>query len=109
MSKILDDVKHQLGIVVADTAFDQTVQIHINSVFAILNQLGVGPAMGFMLETGDETWDEFFTDERLNAVKSYVYLRVKLLFDPPTTGFVLGSYERQIQELEFRLNAEVDF
>lgn len=109
MSKILDDVKHQLGILPEDTAFDTTTVIHINTVFSTLTQLGVGPAEGFMIETGDETWDMFFTDQRLNAIKSYIYLRVKLLFDPPTTGFTMSSYERQIQELEWRLNAEVDF
>lgn len=109
MSKILHDVKHQLGLLPDDTAFDTTIVIHINTIFNVLNQLGVGPLEGFMLETGDETWDQFFTDTNLNAVKSYMYLRVKLLFDPPSTGFTQSSYDRQIQELEFRLNSEVDF
>lgn len=109
MSTILDDVKHQLGMLPGDTAFDVTTKIHINTVFTTLTQLGVGPLEGFMIESGSETWDQFFTDKRLNAVKSYVYLRVKLLFDPPTTGFTTSSYERQIAELEWRLNAEVDF
>lgn len=109
MSKILDDVKNQLGLLPGDTSFDITIKIHINTVMLTLNQLGVGPVEGFMLETGEETWDQFFTDQRLNAVKSYIYLRVKLLFDPPITGFTKDSYERQILELEWRLNAEVDF
>lgn len=109
MSTILEDVKHQLGIMPGDAAFDDITTIHINSVFLTLTQLGVGPAEGFAIESGDETWDQFFQDKRLNAVKSYVYLRVKLLFDPPATGFTLASYERQISELEYRLLAEVDY
>jgi hypothetical protein len=109
MSSILNDVKETLGIVPADTAFDTTIVIHINSVFLTLTQLGVGPPEGFMITGASEEWDAFFEDQRLNAVKSYMFLRVKLMFDPPPTGFVLGSYERQILEMEWRLNAEVDF
>lgn len=109
MSKILDDVKNQLGLLPDDNTFDTTITIHINTVMMTLTQLGVGPEEGFALETGNETWDQLIGDRRLNAVKSYVYLRVKLLFDPPNTGFVMASADRQIQELEFRLNAEVDF
>lgn len=109
MSSILQDVKHQLGLLPGDTAYDTTVMIHINSVISILTQLGVGPAEGFAITGPDEEWDLFYEDNRLNSIKSYLYLRVKLLFDPPATGFVTASYERQFQELEFRLNAEVDF
>lgn len=109
MSSILNDVKETLGIVPADTAFDNIITIHINSVFTTLTQLGVGPIEGFMITGASEEWDAFYEDQRLNAVKSYVFLRVKLLFDPPQTGFVTSSYERQILEMEWRLNAEVDF
>jgi len=108
---ILNDVKEQLGIVPEDTAFDNQIRIHINSVFTILTQLGVGPIEGFMITTADEDWDAFYEDQRLNAIKSYMYLRVKFLFDPGSfgSGFVLSALERQFQEMEFRLNAEVDF
>lgn len=109
MSSILQDVKHQLGLLPEDTAYDNIVVIHINSVLSILTQLGVGPAEGFTITGPDEEWDAFYEDQRLNAIKSYVFLRVKLLMDPPATGFVMTSYERQFQEMEFRLNAEVDF
>ena len=106
---ILDDVKHQLGLHPTETAFDLDIIIHINTVMLTLTQLGVGPELGFSIADSTAVWDDLFDDQRLNAVKSYVYLRVKLLFDPPATGFNLSSYERQITELEFRLNAEVDF
>lgn len=108
MGTILNDVKHQLGLLPSDTAFDTTIIIHINTIMMNLSQLGAIPETGFEV-TGDETWDELFDDQRLNAIKSYMYLRVKLLFDPPPTGFVVSSLERQILELEWRLNAEVDF
>ena len=109
MSSILNDVKHTLGLLPDDTAFDSDIILHINSVLSILTQLGVGPAEGFMITGSAETWDLFYEDQRLNAIKSYLFLRVKLLHDPPATGFVTASYERQYQEMEWRLNAEVDF
>ncbi len=109
MSSILNDVKETLGIVAADTAFDNIIVIHINSVFTTLTQLGVGPIEGFMITGASEDWDLFYEDARLNSIKSYMFLRVKLLFDPPATGFTQASYDRQILEMEWRLNSEVDF
>lgn len=109
MSSILNDVKDQLGLLPEDTSFNNPIIIHINSVFTILTQLGVGPAEGYMITGPENEWSEFYEDQRLNAIKSYMFLRVKLFFDPPPTGFVTASYERQILEMEFRLNAEVDF
>lgn len=107
-SSILDDVKHMLGLLPSEHAFDSDVVIHINSVFGTLHQLGVGPNEGFMIMGDTEQWDDFFTDSRLNPVKSYVFLRVKLLFDPPQTGFTVGSMDRQISELEWRLLVAAD-
>lgn len=109
MTSILNDTKHQLGLLPADTAFDDDIKIAINSAISILTQLGVGPVEGFEVTGPDETWDQFADDKRLNTVKSYIYLKVKLMFDPPGTGFVIGSMERQIQELEFRINTVVDY
>jgi len=109
MSSILNDVKEQLGLLPGDTSFNTPIIIHINSVFTVLTQLGVGPSEGYMITDENNQWDEFYEDQRLNAIKSYMFLRVKLFFDPPTTGFVTSSYERQILEMEWRLNAEVDF
>lgn len=104
---ILQSVKKTLNLEADYEAFDQDVLMHINSVFSTLNQLGVGPALGFMIEDAGQTWDAFLgNDPRLNHVKTYVYLRVRLLFDPPTTGFHVKAMQDQIQELEWRLNVQ---
>lgn len=109
MSSILNDVKHALGILPEDTAFDVTIVNHINSYLAHLGQLGVGPVEGFQITGDSETWDQLFNDQRLNSVKSYLYLRVRLLFDPPKTGFEQASQDRQIAEMEFRILSETDY
>lgn len=109
MSSILNDIKEQLGLVPDDPSFDTEIVIHINTVFMTLAQLGVGPPSGFMITGSTEQWDQFVDETNLNAVKSYMFLRVKLLHDPPGTGFTTQSFDRQITELEWRLNAEVDF
>ena len=102
---ILNNVKKILGIAPDYDAFDTDIIIHINAVFSTLNQLGLGPAEGFMIEDDGAVWEDFLLgDPRLNAVKTYVYLRVRVLFDPPTTGFVLTALQEQIKELEWRLN-----
>jgi len=109
MSSILNDVKHTLSLLPAQTAFDTDLILHINSVFTTLTQLNIGPELGYMIVDATNDWDEFTDEIRLNAVKSYMFLRVKLLFDPPQTGFVIASMERQILELEFRLNVVADY
>lgn len=106
-TSILNSIKKVLGIDESYTAFDADIIMHINSVFSTLNQLGVGPAEGFMIENGEATWDTFIgVDPRLNAVKSYVYLRVRLLFDPPTTSYMIEAQQQQVRELEWRLNVQ---
>lgn len=101
---ILTSVKKILGIAESDDSFDVDIVLHINSVFSILDQVGIGPDGGFVIEDAEPTWDDFVTDKRLNSVKTYVYLRVRLLFDPPNTSFVIESMNKQIAELEWRLN-----
>jgi hypothetical protein len=102
---ILRSVKKNLGLAESDDSFDQDVLTHINSVFADLNQLGLGPANGFMIEGSEETWDSYLGgDPNLSSVKSYVYLRVRLLFDPPTTSYLVTAMEKQIEKAEWRLN-----
>ena len=106
---ILNSTKKILGLSEEYDVFDLDVITHINSVFSTLEQLGVGPAGGFMIEGDTETWASFFgPDPRLNAVKSYVYLRVRLLFDPPATSFAVSAMQEQIKELEWRLNVAAD-
>ena len=105
-NSILTSTKKILGIDVAYTAFDVDILMHINSVFSTLQQLGIGPVDGYMIEDAAPTWDDFLDgDLRLNAVKTYVYLRVRLLFDPPATSYLIESLNKQAKELEWRLNA----
>ena len=108
-TSILEDVKHTLGLLPSETAFDQDIIIFINGTLGTLTQLGVGPPEGYFITGDSETWEDFITDPRLNSAKSYVYLSVKMLFDPPNTGFVLTSMDNQKKELEFRLNVVADY
>lgn len=104
---ILNSTKKVLNLADDYEAFDQDVIMHINSVFSTLNQLGVGPVEGFMIEDADQEWTAFLAgDPRLNHVKTYVYLRVRMLFDPPTTGYHKDAMVDQIKELEWRLNVQ---
>ena len=109
MDSILDSVKKNLGIPEEYTVFDPDIIMHINSAFFVLSQLGVGPEKGFSISSKYNTWDLYITnDENLEAVKTYVYLKVRVTFDPPSSSFVLTSMENQIKELEWRLNVAVD-
>lgn len=101
---ILDTTKKMLAIESDDTGFDLDIITHINGVFTTLQQLGIGPSEGFMITDKATTWTNFLGVDKFNAVKSYMYLKVRLLFDPPSSGSVLASFERQITELEWRLN-----
>lgn len=102
---ILTNVKKIVGIAELDTSFDPDIIMHTNTVLSVLNQLGIGPTDGFVIEDATPTWDDFLArDKRLNMVKTYVYLRVRLLFDPPQTSFVIESLNKQIEELEVRMS-----
>lgn len=106
---ILTSIKKLIGIDKDYGAFDIDLIIAINSSFTILNQLGVGPDKPFSIAGSDETWDEFFHDkEFIELAKSYVYLRARLLFDPPSTGVLHEAIERQISEFEWRLTIQAD-
>ena len=107
MESILTSIKKLLGITEEYEQFDADIIMHINSVFMILNQLGVGPSEGFSIKDKTDTWNEFVpVGTNLEAIKSYTYLRVKLLFDPPQSSSVMESMNRIISELEWRLNVE---
>lgn len=109
MDSILTSIKKLLGIEEEYTHFDADIIMHINSVFSDLTQIGVGPAEGFSIIDSGTTWREY-TDNNptISNVKQYIYLKVKLVFDPPTNSSVLASYERMIGQLEWRLNVAVD-
>lgn len=103
-NSILTSTKKILNVPADYTVFDQDIIVHINSAFSTLNQLGLGPDDGFMIDDETATWDTFIgVDNRLNAVRTYVFLRVKLLFDPPVVSVVLQALQEQIKELEWRL------
>lgn len=105
MDSILTSIKKLLGIVEEYEQFDADLIMHINSALMVLTQLGVGPAAGFSIKDDSAIWADFIpNDVMLEAVKSYVYLRVKLLFDPPLNSAVIESINRQISEYEWRLN-----
>lgn len=109
MDSILTSIKKLLGIAEDYKQFDEDLIMHINSVFLNLTQLGVGPAEGFMIEDDAMEWIDFIEDSmQLQAVKSYMYLKVKLLFDPPLSSAVIESTNRMISELEWRLNVAAD-
>lgn len=103
MDSILTTIKKLLGINEEYTTFDNDLIVHINSVISILSQIGVGPSDGFSIRDESSTWNELVSDKRLESVKSYVYLKVKLLFDPPQSSVVMESYNRAISELEWRI------
>lgn len=107
---ILTSIKKLLGIDEAYTHFDLDIVMHINSVFAILTQMGVGPANGFSISGKDETWSAFISDrpDVFSMVKSYLYLKVRLLFDPPLSSAAIESINRQISEFEWRLFIAAD-
>lgn len=106
MDSILVSIKKLLGIDAAYTAFDVDVIIHINTAFAVLNQLGVGPADGFMIEGEEEIWDDYITDNNFSMVKTFVYLKVRLAFDPPTSTALIESMNNTLNELTWRLELE---
>ncbi len=109
MESILTSIKKLLGIAEEYEHFDSDLIMHINSVFMVLNQLGVGPIEGFSITDKTATWGDFTNNDlMIQSVKSYVYLKVRLLFDPPSSSAVMESMNRQIGELEWRLNLSIE-
>lgn len=102
---ILDSTKKILGLTADYTPFDLDVITHINAAFSLLNQLGVGPDDGFSISSNQTLWSDYDVPaNQLHLVKTYIYLKVRILFDPPTTSFLLDTYGNQIKEYEWRLN-----
>lgn len=109
MESILTSIKKLLGISEEYEHFDADLIMHINSVFQILTQLGLGPENGFFIEDATSEWTDFIEDStQLQMVKSYMNLKVKLLFDPPLSSAVIESMNRMIAEFEWRLNVAVE-
>lgn len=106
-NSILTSIKKLLGITESCTDFDTDIIMHINTVLMTLNQLGVGTE-GFQIEDKNAVWSEFIDPNKLAATKSYVYLKVKLLFDPPLNSAIIEAIKESIRELEWRLNVRVE-
>lgn len=109
-NSILNTIKKLIGLDKDYGVFDIDLIVAINSSFMILNQLGIGPEKPFSITDGTATWADFFGDEEIFALaKSYIYLRTKLLFDPPSSGVLHEAVERQISEFEWRMHVQADY
>lgn len=103
MDSILNSIKKLLGIHPEYTEFDIDIIMHINTVFVILNQLNIGPPEGFLIEDESVIWDDYVTELNEIMIRTYIYLKVRLMFDPPTSSALLESMNAMIAELEWRL------
>lgn len=109
MDSILTSIKKLLGIAEEYKHFDTDLIMHINSALSVLTQLGVGPSDGFRITDESTIWSEFISeDQDLEVIKSYIYLKVKLLFDPPLSSAVMESTNRMISEFEWRIQVKAD-
>jgi hypothetical protein len=105
---ILDTTKKMVGFDWDYTAFDIDIITHINSIFFTLQQLGVGPTAGFSITDNTKTWAEYTAGDSIEAVKSYLYLKVRMLFDPPANSFTLDAMKNAATEFEWRLNVHTE-
>lgn len=110
MESILDSIKKLLGITNDYTHYDDDIIMYINSVFPTLRQLGVGPIEGFTIKDSGSVWSDFISEEHeeFESVKTYIYMKVKLIFDPPLSSSVIEMYKEFIKEFEWRLNVDVE-
>jgi len=105
---ILNTIKQMLGILPTDTSFDEDIKVHINSALMVLNQIGVGTEAVFAVEDENDVWTDFLIDpDAYSSTKSFIYLSVKILFDPPSSSYVLDSLSKQRDELVWRLNTQL--
>lgn len=111
INSILNSVKKNIGLDETYKEFDPDIIMHINTVFDILGQLGVGPEEGFQIEDDSSVWKDFLPDrktKRFNLVKTYMYAKVRLMFDPPQTSSLLNALTETVKELESRISYEAD-
>lgn len=110
LESILTSIKKLLGIQEDYTHFDADIIMHINTVFMTLSQLGIGPPKGFSIVDDKAIWADYISGDNKNfeSIKTYIYLKVKLVFDPPLSSSVIESINRTISELEWRLNVEAE-
>lgn len=108
MESILTSIKLLLGVMEDYEHYDTDIIMHINTVFMILRQIGIGPEEGFSIKDKSTTWDEYVSTDKIEAVKTYIYLKVRLIFDPPSSSIMVEAINRTISELEWRLNLEME-
>jgi len=109
MDSVLTSIKKLLGVDEDYEHFDVDIMMHINSVLMRLNQLGVGPTKGYHISSKAETWSDFIGDrDDLEAVKTYVYDRVRLIFDPPSAGYLVEAIKERSKEFEWCINVQVE-
>lgn len=102
-------VKRMLGVANENKAFDEQILVAINSALMVANQIGVGPETGFRVEGITETWDDFLGEHKdVDGVQAFIYLRCRLMFDPPSNSFLVNAIENQIKELEWRVMEQVE-
>ena len=106
---ILNTIKDMLGVNKDDFSFDTDIMVHINSALMTLQQYGVGPKDGFRITDASQMWSQFLPDDKkADAAKTYVYLKVKMIFDPPQTSFVMDAYKQEAAEIEYRLKEQIE-
>jgi len=109
VDSILDTIKKLLGIDASDTSFDTDIIVSINSAIFGLSQMGIGPNNTFMITSKDQTWSDYIGSSiKLEGVKSYLYLKTKMVFDPPTNSTVVEAFNKSLQELEWRMMLAVE-
>lgn len=110
MDSILNNVKKLLGIDSEDDSFDVDVMTMINSTIPSLAQMGIGPSNGYMVTSADDKWTDWITTNTINlqGVKTYLYLKIKLIFDPPTNSTVVEAFNKNLNELEWRMMLAVE-
>lgn len=110
MESILTSIKKLIGITEDYKHFDTDLIIHINSVFMILSQMGIGPDNGFSISDETTTWNDYLPegDKNFEAVKTYMYLKTRIVFDPPQSSSTMEAIKQAISELEWRLNVEAE-
>lgn len=110
MDSILNTIKKLLGIDAADDSFDTDIIIHINSIIPNLSQIGIGPKNGFIITSSEQKWSDYIDSRVINieGVKTYLYLKIKLIFDPPTNSTTIDSINKNLSELEWRMQLAIE-
>jgi len=110
MESILDTIKQLLGIPIEDESFDTDIKVYINTITPNLAQMGIGPKNGFIVISKDQLWSEYVDSTIINleGVKQYIYLKVKLIFDPPTNSTTVQAINDSLKELEWRMMLAVE-